>query len=316
MPGQVFGTGNLGGYLSYPDLTRRLRFVAQPLYRFRAFAEPKEAFGMNRGDTFVFNKIGNLQNSGGPLTETDPIPQTQFTISRGQVTLTEYGVSVPYTGKLEALSEFALPPIIEEALRNAMVKTLETACGNELTGTEYVAVCTDASTVNFSTDGTPSGTAGSNLTGANVRAICDWMRRRNIPFYDGQGYVCIGSVAALSGLFSDTAAGGWVDVAKYTPEFAVRVVNGEIGTYYRCRFVEETGYLSNTIGTGNKYGQAVFFGADALYEAIAVPEEIRVDTPRDYNRQLGIAWYAILGFKRVWSYQTDGEQRIVFVTSA
>lgn len=315
MSGQVFGTNNLGGFLSYPDLTRRLRTVAQPLFRLRQFAEPKEAFGRNRGDTFVFNKIGNIQNAAGPLTETNPIPASQFTIGRGTVTMTEYGISVPYTGKLEALSEFNMPSIIEEALRNNMVKALEKACGDEMAGTEYVAVCTASDGVSFATNGTPTGPAVANLSAARVRRIVDWMRVRNIPPYDGQNYICVASVAALSGMFSDTGAGGWVDVSKYSPEYASRVVNGEVGTYYRCRFVDETGYLSNTIGTGAQYGQAFFFGADALYEAVAVPEEIRVDVPKDYGRTMGIAWYAILGFKRVWSHALDAEQHIVFVTS-
>lgn len=29
-----------------------------------------------------------------------------------------------------------------------------------------------------------------------------------------------------------------------------------------------------------------------------------------------MAWYALLGFKIVWNFTADGEQHIVFVTSA
>lgn len=83
-----------------------------------------------------------------------------------------------------------------------------------------------------------------------------------------------------------------------------------------CKFVEETGYLSNAIGSGAAYGQAVFFGSDAVYEAMAIPEEIRVKIPLDYGRDMGLAWYALLGFQIVWNYATDAEQHIVFVTSA
>ena len=82
------------------------------------------------------------------------------------------------------------------------------------------------------------------------------------------------------------------------------------------RFVRETGYLSNTIGSGSTRGQAVFFGSDAVYEAVCVPEEIRVNVPKDFGRDLAMAWYALLGFKIVWDYDTDTEQHIVFVTSA
>ena len=65
-------------------------------------------------------------------------------------------------------------------------------------------------------------------------------------------------------------------VSKYTSEYAKNIFNGEIGKYYNVRFVEETGFLSNSIGSGSTHGQAVFFGADNVYEAVAVPEEIRV----------------------------------------
>ena len=82
------------------------------------------------------------------------------------------------------------------------------------------------------------------------------------------------------------------------------------------RFVEETGYLSNTIGNSSSRGQAVFIGSDNVYEAVSIPEEIRMKVTTDYGRDLGLAWYALLGFKLVWNYSTDSEQHIVFVTSA
>lgn len=313
---QQFGTNNLGGYLSYPFLTDRLRTVSQPLMRFRQFAEPKDAVGRKRGDRFVFDKIKNVATQGGVLTETSPIPQTTFTINQGTVVMAEYGNSVPWTGKLEELAQFGLPPLVEEALRNDMAKTLDAAAATEFTGTEFVAVLTGANTISITTNGTPSGPAGSNLTGYHVRSIVDWLKMRNVPTWDGQSYICITSIMARSGLFSDTGAGGWVDVSKYTPEYARNVVAGEVGTYYGTRFIEETNVLSNSIGTGGAYGQAIFFGADSVYEAVAVPEEIRVKVSTDYGRDLGLAWYAILGFKRVWDYANDGEQHILFVTSA
>ena len=58
---------------------------------------------------------------------------------------------------------------------------------------------------------------------------------------------------------------------KYTPAAVQNLLNGEVGTFYGCRFLEETGYLSNTIGSSSIRGQAVFMGADAVYEAVAVP---------------------------------------------
>ena len=81
------------------------------------------------------------------------------------------------------------------------------------------------------------------------------------------------------------------------------------------RFVEETNFLSNTDGSDGLFGEAVFFGADAVREGIAIPEEIRVGISADFGRDQGIAWYALLGFQQVWDYSTDGESHIIVVDS-
>ena len=117
-------------------------------------------------------------------------------------------------------------------------------------------------------------------------------------------------------MHADTGTGGWVDVSKYTDSFAKNIFAGEVGEYYTTRFVEETGFLSNTVGSGSVQGQSVFFGNDNVYEAVAVPEEIRVKVSVDFGRDQGLAWYALIGFKIVWNFATDVEQHIVFVTSA
>jgi hypothetical protein len=84
-----------------------------------------------------------------------------------------------------------------------------------------------------------------------------------------------------------------------------------------ARFVEETGFLSNTIGNSSAYGQAVFFGADNVYEAVVQPEEIRAKVSVDFGRDQALAWYFMGGWKKVWTYSSDfPEQHIVQVISA
>jgi N4-gp56 family major capsid protein len=316
MAGQQYSTANLGGYLSQPYLTQRLRAQAQPQFRFRQFVDVKEAIGRNRGDTWLFDKRGNVATQGTILAETNTMPQTNFTVGQGTGVIVEYGNSVPYTGKLEALGQIMVEPAVEQSLRDDMVKALESAAGAQYAATDFIAVMAGTASVAISTNSVASATAAADLTGANVRSVVDFMKKKLIPKFDGQSYVCIASTAALSGMFSDTAAGGWVDVSKYTVDFAKNIFNGEIGKYYNTRFVEETGYFSNTIGTGATHGQAVFFGADAVYEAVAVPEELRVKVSVDYGRDQGLAWYFLGGWKMVWSYAgAPAEQHIVYVTS-
>lgn len=92
-----------------------------------------------------------------------------------------------------------------------------------------------------------------------------------------------------------------------------RLFSGEVGRYYGCRFIEENNVLKNTLG-GSTFGEAVFFGADAVMEGVAIPEEVRARVPGDYGRRKGIAWYAILGWKKIWDYSDDSEEHIIHVT--
>ncbi len=316
MPGQVYSVSSLGGVMSQPYLSQKLRAVAQPLFRWRQFVDAKEAIGKNRGDTFLFDKMQNVATQGGVLIETQTIPETQFVTNQGTCVITEYGNSIPFTQKLENLAQFQLEPATEQRLRDDMVKVLESACGTQYVNTEFIAVMTATNSVIITTNGTATAVAAANLTASNVRDVVNFMTKKLIPKYDGRNYVCIAGVTALSGMHADTAAGGWQDISKYTVTFAPNVFAGEVGEFYKTRFVEETGFLSNVIGSSTLYGQACFFGSDQVYEAMAVPEEIRVKIPQDFGRDMGLAWYALLGFKTVWNYNVDTEQHIVFVTSA
>lgn len=51
MPGQLWGTANLGGNLSIGVLSKKLRHLAQPMMRADQFARVEPAAGKNRGDT-------------------------------------------------------------------------------------------------------------------------------------------------------------------------------------------------------------------------------------------------------------------------
>ncbi len=315
MAGQVYAVNTLGGYWSVPYLSQNIRSLSQPEFRLRQMCDAKEAIGLGRGDTFLFDKTGNVLTQGGKLQETATIPETEFITGQGTATIDEYGNSVPFSAKLDALGQFEVSPTVEQKLKDDQVKVLESAAAAQFMLSDFVAVMSSTASVVFTTNGTATATATSNLTAANTRKIVQFMRKRLIPRSGGL-YTCVGSVEALAGFYDDVATGGFTDISKYTESGRQVLLNGEVGTYYMTRIVEETGYLSNTIGSGSAYGQAIFMGSDTVYEAVAIPEEIRVKTPEDYGRDLGMAWYALLGWKLVWNFATDQEQHIVVVTSA
>lgn len=52
MPGQIWVTNSLGGYMYSGELSKTLRYAVQPLTKFRQFADIKDAAiqGKGKGD--------------------------------------------------------------------------------------------------------------------------------------------------------------------------------------------------------------------------------------------------------------------------
>jgi N4-gp56 family major capsid protein len=308
MSQQVWVTNSLGGYLSNNVLTKSVRHAAQPMMKFRQFVTPEGAEGKSRGDKVSFNKISNISTSGGTLAETATIPRVNYTIKQGTLQVTEYGNAIPFTLKVQTLAEVSVPDMVKTVLRNDMAKVLDSAAAAEFQTSVYKAAVVNTATTTFSTSGTASATATGNMSDKNVRDIVDKMKVLNIPRYDGDNYICIASTNSIRGLYDFFEA-------KIMQTSAKPLFSGEVGAYYGCRFVEETNILKNTLGTGSIYGEAVFFGDDAVREGVVIPEDIRIDLPKDFGRDQGIAWYYLGGFKQVWNYTTDTETRIIHLTS-
>jgi len=270
--------------------------------------------GVNRGSKVFFDKISNISTGGGTLVETDTIPKRNYTILQGTLTMTEYGNSIPYTQKLKTLADIQVPDTIRTVLTNDMRVVLDSAVATQFMTNDYIATITNTATTTFGSSGTKVATAGANMSDKNVRDIIDQMKKLLIPKRSDGLYACVASTNSVRGLYDFFEAKA--QLTTMDPLYS-----GEVGRYYGCRFVEETNFLSNVRGSNGLYGEACFFGADAVREGIAIPEEIRVGIPSDFGRDNGIAWYALLGFQAPWSFsgvlngQADGQTRIITVQS-
>lgn len=305
---QLFGTNSLGGFFTNNQLSSQIRYKAQTLQKFRQFVDMEPAAGANRGNKVFFDKISNISTSGGTLTETDTIPKRNYTITQGTLTMTEYGNSIPFTLKVKTLSDIQVPETIKTVLMNDMRVVLDSAAAVQFMTNDYVATITNTATTTFGTAGLALATAGANMSDKNVRDIIDRMKTLLIPKREDDNYACIASTNSVRGVYDFFEAKA--QLTSMDPLY-----RGEVGSYYGCRFVEETNYLSNATGTNSVFGEACFFGADAVREGVAIPEEIRVGIPTDFGRDQGIAWYALLGFQQVWDFSTDGQTRIITVKS-
>lgn len=304
MAGQVWSVNSQGGFLYARQLSNVLRAAVQPLVKFRQFADVHDISqqGKKKGDTFTWDVFSDVQNAGGVLTETNTVPETQFTITQGTLTVTEVANSIPYSGKLDNLSKFPVEDIIKKVLKNDAVKTFDRLAWTQFNQTLLRVIPTggtSASAVTLFTNGTVTGTNSVAYSNAHAKAITDAMKERNIPAYIADDYYSLAWPTTLR-----TFKNALETIHQYSDTGFNLIMNGEIGRYENTRYIEQTNIAKGT-GTDGVTTTAwvnglsdwiFFFGNDTVAEAIVVPEEMRGKIPTDYGRSKGIAYYYLGGF--------------------
>jgi N4-gp56 family major capsid protein len=320
MAGQLWAVNSLGGFFYSLNLSDELRQALQPESRFRQFCDVGDAVGKGKGQTWTWDTVQDVATAGGTLVETATMPETNFTIIQGTLTVTEYGNSVPYSGKLEALSQFAVRKPVMQALRNDAKKTFDRAAYAQFYLTPLRVVPTGGTATNAVTL-TTNGTATlSNVVAYNnqhAKAVVDLMKERNIPPYVGDDYMAIAWPTTLR-----TFKNNLESLHQYTESGIKLIFNGEIGRYENVRYTEQTNVskgITSTGASGTAWGGAVsdwifFMGEDTVMEGVVTPEEMRAKIPTDYGRSKGVAYYYIGGFGITHTNATQA--RIVMWDSA
>jgi N4-gp56 family major capsid protein len=286
----------------YSDtLSKVLRTAVQPLVKFRQFAEVKDAAiqGKKKGDAFHWNIYSDVATAGAALVETSTMPETNFTITQGTMTITEYGNSVPFSEKLDNLSEHPVREVIGKVLKNDAKKTFDIAAHVQFNATPLRVVPTagtSTTALTLTTNGTATLTNNIALGKTHVKLIVDLMKERNIPPYMQDDYMALAHPTTFRTLKNDLES-----VHQYVDKGFQMILNGEIGRYESVRFIEQTNILKGITNNGTSWTNglsnwAYFFGQDTVAEGIAVPEEMRGKIPTDYGRGMGVAWYYLGGF--------------------
>lgn len=320
MSSQLWSVNSLGGYFYSLNLSDQLRQALQPAVKFRQFADVKDASqqGKNKGETFTWDVVQNVATQGTTLVETATMPETNFTITQGTLTITEYGNAVPYTGKLEAMSKFSVRDPVMRALKNDATKVLDCATHQQFNRTPLRAVPTggtSTSLVTVTTNGTATATNSVAFNKNHAKAIIDYMKEANIPPYTGDDYYALAWPSSLRTLKNDLET-----IHQYTDRGLTMIMNGEVGRYENTRYTEQTnipkgGAADSTTfnpftNTADAWNNATsdwifFFGEDTVAEGIAIPEEIRAKIPTDFGRSKAVAWYALLGYGLVHTSATQ-----------
>lgn len=330
MAGQLWSVNDRGGYMYSDELSNVLRTALQPVVKFRQFCDAKDATdkGLGKGATYHWNVYTDVQQQGAVLQETAALPETNFKINQGSLTIQELGNSVPYSGLLDNLSKQPVTEIIHKVLKNDCKKVLDAQAHAQFNATGLRVAPTggnSATAVTAVENGITTITNALALNKDHVKAIVDLMKERNIPPYQGDDYFAMAWPTTFR-----TVKNNLETLHQYIETGFTKIMNGEIGRYEGVRFVEQTnvakgGAIDSTTWTattadpwnGGLSDWAFFFGEDTVAEALVIPEEIRGKIPSDYGRSKGVAWYYIGGFGIVHSKDAvAANQRIVKWDSA
>ena len=322
--GQLWSVSSLGGYLYSDNLSDYLRTHMQPASKFRDLCDMKDAGGLHKGQTFNWNVYSDISDDGTlgkvGLSETETMPEDEFTITVGSLTITERGRAVPFTNKLELLSEHSCQDVIRKVLGDHAVKSHDRAAHAQFALCPLRVVPTGGtatSSVTLTTNGTATLTNNVALGKEHVKSIVDTMKERNIPAYRSGDYYAIGWPSTYRN-FKNNLEG----IHQYVESGMTKIMNGEMGRYEGTRFLEQTNVPKGTGSTansawGNSKSDWVFFmGVDTVIEGLSLPEEIRAKTPGDYGRSYGIAWYGLTGYGLSHTTSNPSQGRIVMWDSA
>lgn len=301
------------GFLTNDKLNKDFQKSAQPLLRFRQFVSMKNALGKNSGQNVNWLRVANVDNFGKKVAETDTMPETKQATTWGTLTVNEYGNTIPFTFKVETLSEFDVKNIVKEGLLDDAVKVMDGEIERQFNFCKYRYVGTAAAAAGvITTDGTATATNSSILNSFHVRKMRLELEKLNVPTWDGD-YVCIASLEAMENL-----EGALESVNQYTETGYKKILNGEVGRLHGVRFVKDafasrfvydsdagTATAKTTFNTNGLSLDAYMFGRPTVMEAMTVPEEIRMKVTTDYGRSKGIGWYGLMGWRLFWETVAD-----------
>lgn len=319
-------TWETDGSTYYSDeLSDILRTSVQPLTKFRQFADVRFAKQLHRGDTYRWNRYSDVTTQGRRLREDQPMPQTDFTAAQTNLTITEWGNSVPFSGKLQKLAKHDVIEIVSKALKNDARKAMDIAAWEQFKATSLKMVPTSgtsSTSITLTTNGTTAATNNIAMGADHIKAISDLMSERNIPPFRGDDYMVISHPTTFRPVKNDLET-----INQYTNQGIDRIFRGEVGRYEGFRFIEQNfipkGNADNAT-TFDPYSQtaqawangksswAYFFGEDTVGEATVIPEEVRAKLAEDYGRAKGIAWYYLGGFGIIHPSTDDVAQERIF----
>lgn len=291
-----------------PVYSKELEFQAEPVMRFYQFAAIKTELMTQPGNTIKMLTYKNLQVPDA-LQEGERIKSQAMSSTLKEIVVVEHGTSVAMTS---LAMQFSFVDQMANALK-LLGRNIGHAIEEELRDVACAGGVGTSKVYGRAKGGVKVATRGALTVGANelsVATIKDAMEilaTNNVPKFDGAYYICFVSPHQARTLMDDpdfTQASIYASVDE--------LLRDEIGRVGDVRFIMTTMMPNGEVEEGNTLGgykadlkgaganganvyQAVLFGEDYYAMAVALPPEIRTDTPQDFQREIKVGWYGIYG---------------------
>lgn len=311
-----------GGVYGNPELSKDARVISRKQTKlYEAVTKATEYnIGKKSGDKVACRLVGRITTlATTALQEWQKLPFGKAPEYTKQITVYRRGFATVWTGSRQDLDRVSVEDKSIESLRDHAARTLNSVVKSIATASQSFAyVPLTASTYNFDTDGSPTGTAAAAFTLWHLRKMLLKANQYNIPPADGQNWWFFGSPRIQDDLLNDVASGGFVDISKYDSSRTSGLLAGEIGKVGSVRIVIDNDVLTDTIGSGSAYGQGFLFGQDAIKEVMVYPMHFRFNgnLGGEFANQAGLAWQMMAGWDAEWNYTSNGQANYIAYTSA
>lgn len=284
------------------------------------FTELVTSFGRGKGETVNIMHVKELpQPTDARLDEFTRVPIDKLEMGNRTLTVTEWGRGVEYTDLAVQLGKFDPRAYLQKRLRRQMTGVVDTAAANAFQSTD-VKICfipTSLTGGTFDVDGTPSTLASAPLTFDHMGVLRDYLATTiHVPPYEGDHWMGIFTTKSLRGLKNDSlfqALHMYLQKGDY-------FYKSEVGMAENIRLVEclREKAFSNTAGSSTTIGQGVVFGDEAVARVEVEAPELRANPnyQDDFGRKKAVAWVGTFVFGSFWATATDGEAKIIRVTSS
>ena len=231
------------------------------------------------------------------LVEGVPATAEEFSIYYEEYGASQAGRTISISDVALAESPHDLMAVGAERVAVNAAQTVDLWCGEVLhAGTarvQYSGAATSRVTV----------AAGHTLAAADIRQAVATLKTANVPPFGDGMYRCFLSPMVSHDLMAETAAGGWLDVARYAaPDM---ILSGEIGRFAGVRFIETN--VANLFadagvgGTVDVYSSYVFGPGSFAFGDLQSIRAYMVSPGGDHSDPAAqaalIAWKAMFGAK-------------------